>query len=100
MNVSALSPVARHFMPENEITQLPKRVERVGAYQSQATRPTRVLIIAEAANPSLTSAALVGWSCTRAIAAEVDAHIVTEWRNRDDFLRAGLIEGKDFTAIQ
>ncbi|MBK8092261.1 MAG: glycosyltransferase family 4 protein [Verrucomicrobiaceae bacterium] len=86
-------------MPENEITQLPKRVERAGAHQSQATRPTRVLIIAEAANPSLTSAALVGWSCTRAIAAEVDAHIVTEWRNRDDFLRAGLIEGKDFTAI-
>ena len=64
-----------------------------------ATKRTRVLIIAEAANPALTSAALVGWSCARAIAAHTDAHIVTEWRNRDEFLRAGLIEGTDFTAI-
>ncbi|WP_395747685.1 glycosyltransferase family 4 protein [Prosthecobacter sp.] len=62
-------------------------------------RRIRPLIIAEAANPTLTSAALVGWSCARAIAAKTDAHIVTEWRNRDDFLRAGLVEGRDFTAI-
>lgn len=47
----------------------------------------------------LTSAALVGWSCANAIAKITDAHIVTEWRNREDFLKAGLIEGKDFTAI-
>lgn len=59
----------------------------------------RPLIIAEAANPALTSAALVGWSCAQAIAAQTQAHIVTEWRNRDDFLRAGLVEGRDFTAI-
>lgn len=59
----------------------------------------RPLLIAEAANPALTSAALVGWSCVKAIAAEADAHIVTEWRNRDDFIKAGLVEGKDFTAI-
>ena len=62
-------------------------------------RRIRPLIIAEAANPTLTSAALVGWSCAKAIAAQTDAHIVTEWRNRDDFLRAGMVEGKDFTAI-
>lgn len=62
-------------------------------------RRIRPLIIAEAANPSLTSAALVGWSCARAIAAQTDAHIVTEWRNRGDFLRAGMVEGQDFTAI-
>lgn len=61
--------------------------------------PIRPLIIAEAANPTLTSAALVGWSCAKAIAAQTDAHIVTEWRNRDDFIRAGMVEGKDFTAI-
>jgi glycosyltransferase involved in cell wall biosynthesis len=64
-----------------------------------STKRIRPLIIAEAANPALTSAALVGWSCARAIAAETDAHIVTEWRNRDDFIKAGLVEGKDFTAI-
>lgn len=62
-------------------------------------RRIRPLIIAEAANPTLTSAALVGWSCARALAAQTDAHIVTEWRNRDDFLRAGMVEGEDFTAI-
>ena len=59
----------------------------------------RPLLIAEGANPALTSASLVGWSCAKAIAEITDAHIVTQWRNRDDFLRAGLIEGKDFTAI-
>lgn len=67
--------------------------------RSAPARRIRPLIIAEAANPALTSAALVGWSCARAIAAGTDAHIVTEWRNREDFLRAGLVEGRDFTAI-
>ncbi len=71
----------------------------VSIQERRALPKPRVLIIAEAANPVLTSAALVGWSCARAIAAETDAHIVTEWRNREDFLRAGLIEGRDFTAI-
>lgn len=62
-------------------------------------RRLRPLLIAEGANPSLTSASLVGWSAVQAIAAITDAHIVTEARNRDDFLRAGLVEGRDFTAI-
>ncbi len=66
---------------------------------TNSPRRIRPLIIAEAANPTLTSAALVGWSCAKAIAAQTDAHIVTEWRNRDDFLRAGMVEGTDFTAI-
>ena len=64
-----------------------------------SSRRIRPLIIAEAANPTLTSAALVGWSCAKAVAAQTDAHVVTEWRNREDFLRAGLVEGTDFTAI-
>lgn len=66
---------------------------------SEPARKIRPLLIVEAANPSLTSAALVGWSCATAIARETDAHLVTHWRNRDDFLKAGLVEGRDFTAI-
>jgi glycosyltransferase involved in cell wall biosynthesis len=69
------------------------------SYGKPMARKVRPLLIAEGANPSLTSASLVGWSCAIAIAKITDAHIVTEWRNRDDFLKAGLIEGKDFTAI-
>ncbi len=107
MHAVAFPPVARLSKAESEVSRVTKNTQRVEESQGtlvsplerQATRKPRVLIIAEAANPALTSAALVGWSCARAIAAETDAHIVTEWRNRDDFLRAGLIEGRDFTAI-
>lgn len=63
------------------------------------SRHLRPLLIAEGANPLLTSASLVGWSCVKAIAEITDAHIVTEWRNRDAFLQAGMREGVDFTAI-
>ena len=59
----------------------------------------RVLLIAEAANPTLTSAALVSWYFARALAQVSDAHVVTEERNREHFIAAGLREGVDFTAI-
>ena len=72
---------------------------RLEAGTDNPVRPIRALLIAEAANPTLTSAALVGWSYVRAMAGVVDAHIVTELRNRQHFLEAGLIEGQDFTAI-
>lgn len=62
-------------------------------------RNLRVLLIAEAANPDWVSVPLVGWSHARAISALVDAHVVTQVRNKEAIERTGWQDGREFTAI-
>jgi glycosyltransferase involved in cell wall biosynthesis len=59
----------------------------------------RVLILAEAANPQMTSVPLEGWSLARAIADICDVHLVTQIRNREAIEATGWNDGLQFTAI-
>ncbi len=59
----------------------------------------RVLLVSESCNPELRAGFLIGWSQAEALRERVDLHIVTEATSRDPLIRAGLVEGRDFTAI-
>lgn len=61
-------------------------------------RRPRVLLVAESANPKLTSVALIGWSFSRALAQVADVHLVAELRNQADIEAAGTA-GMSFTPI-
>jgi glycosyltransferase involved in cell wall biosynthesis len=67
------------------------------ASSHQPRRP-RVLLVAESANPKLTSVALIGWSYSKALAKVADVHLVAELRNQADIEAAG-IEDMEFTPI-
>jgi starch synthase len=62
-------------------------------------RRLRPLLIAKLCNPDWVSVPLEGWFHSRAISALTDAHLVTHVSNRDNIVKAGLVEGVDFTAI-
>lgn len=59
----------------------------------------KVLLIAESASPETVSVPLVGWSHAMAIRTRVDCLIATQVRHRRVFLEHGLVEGRDFIAI-
>jgi alpha-maltose-1-phosphate synthase len=59
----------------------------------------RVLLLALQCNPDWVSVPLVGWSHSQALAKVTDAHLVTHVHNRENLIKAGLVEGKDFTVL-
>jgi alpha-maltose-1-phosphate synthase len=63
------------------------------------SRRLKVLLLAECANPDLSSASLIAWSLGVALRSQVDLHLVTQIRNREAIERVGWRDGGEFTAI-
>ena len=63
------------------------------------SRRLKVLVIADSCNPEWESIPLVGWSHYHAIAQLVDTHLVTRNWNNPALGRAGLVQGRDYTAL-
>ena len=59
----------------------------------------KVLILAEQCNPEWASVPLEAWSLYSALSRYCNCHLVTQIRNREALLRAGLKENIDFTII-
>ncbi len=57
-----------------------------------------MLVIADSCNPEWESVPLVGWSHYHALTDLVDTHLITRNWNRPALNRAGLVEGRDYTA--
>jgi glycosyltransferase involved in cell wall biosynthesis len=62
-------------------------------------RSLKILIIAEAANPDWVSVPLIGWSMSKAIAAQADVHMVTQIRNRTAIEQNGTFDACKITYI-
>jgi glycosyltransferase involved in cell wall biosynthesis len=59
----------------------------------------RVLVVADSCNPEWESIPLEGWSHYHALSELVDTHLVTRNWNIPALDRQGLVEGRDFTAL-
>lgn len=59
----------------------------------------RVLLVADACDPEGRAGYLIGWLQAAALRRLLDVHMVVETASRAPLLRAGLVEGQDFTVI-
>ncbi len=59
----------------------------------------RILLLAESCNPDSSSVSLEGWSLSRALFDHADTHVVTHVRNRNDILKAGWAEDREFSVL-